>query len=86
MKIRIIIRMRFGVFLTLSLLKSGVFHLQRNEAAFAIIESVTDRLLGVVNLTKDDPKNLNIQMEIPIVKPSSDGTVEQIEACFLLLY
>ena len=68
-----------------SLLESGVFQLQRNEAAFAIVESVTDRLLGVIHLTRDDPKNLNIQMELPIVKPSSDGTVEQLEACFLLL-
>ena len=68
-----------------SLLESGVFHLQRNEAVFAIIEYVTDRLLGAVNLTKEDPKNLSIQLELPIVKPSSDRTVEQVEACFLLL-
>lgn len=30
-------------------------------------------------------KNLKIQLELPIVKPSSEGTVEQMEACFLLL-
>ncbi|KAL7463216.1 hypothetical protein ACHAXS_003595 [Conticribra weissflogii] len=68
-----------------SMLESPVFHLQRDQAAFAIIESVTDRILGVIHLTKDDPKNLNVQMELPIMKPTSEGTVEQIEACFLLL-
>lgn len=68
-----------------SMLESPVFQLQHDQAAFAIIESVTDRILGVIHLTKDDPKNLNIQMELPIIKPTSEGTVEQIEACFLLL-
>lgn len=67
------------------MLESGVFQLERNQSAFAIVESITDRLLGVVHLTKDDPKNLNIQMELPIMKPTSDATVEQTEACFLLL-
>mmetsp|Transcript_15568 Transcript_15568/g.31689 ORF Transcript_15568/g.31689 Transcript_15568/m.31689 type:complete len:480 (-) Transcript_15568:240-1679(-) len=67
------------------MLESPVFQLQHDQAAFAIIESVTDRILGVIHLTKDDPKNLNIQMELPIIKPTSEGTVEQIEACFLLL-
>ena len=28
---------------------------------------------------------MTISLEIPIVKPSSDGTAEQIEACFLLM-
>mmetsp|Transcript_5361 Transcript_5361/g.12179 ORF Transcript_5361/g.12179 Transcript_5361/m.12179 type:complete len:459 (+) Transcript_5361:122-1498(+) len=68
-----------------SMLASEVFQLERNQSAFAIVESITDRLLGVIHLTKDDPKNLNIQMELPIIKPSSDGTVEQLEACFILL-
>ena len=78
--------LEYGPFATVqSMLDSGVFQLQNNEAAFAIIESVTDRLLGVIHVTRDDPKNLNIQMELPIVKPTTDGTVEQIEACFLLL-
>merc|ERR1712032_918219 len=67
------------------MLKSDMFQLENNSAAFAIVEMLTDRVLGVIHLTKDDPKNLNIQMELPIVKPSSDGKVEQFEACFLLL-
>lgn len=66
-------------------LASEVFQLERNQAAFAIVEFITDRLLGVVYLTNDDPKNLNIQMELPIVQPSTDVTVEQMEACFLLM-
>ena len=67
------------------MLESEVFQLEKNQAAFAIVESITDRLLGVIYLSNDDPKNLNVQLELPIVKPSSDGTVEQMEACFLLL-
>lgn len=66
-------------------LESEIFQLERDQAAFAIVECITDRCLGIVHLTKDDPKNLNVQMELPIVKPSSDVTVEQMEACFLLL-
>jgi len=65
--------------------KSPVFLRQSDEAAFAIVEGVTDRVIGVIIMSKDDPKNLNLQLELPIVKPSADGTVEQIEACFLLL-
>ena len=65
--------------------KSPVFQRQSDEAAFAMVESVTDRVIGVVIISRDDPKNLNVQLELPIVKPSADGTVEQIEACFLLL-
>ena len=65
--------------------KSPVFQRQSDEAAFAMVETVTDRVVGVVIISKDDPKNLNVQLELPIVKPSADGTVEQIEACFLLL-
>ena len=65
--------------------KSPVFQRQSDEAAFAIVEGVTDRVIGVIIISKDDPKNLNVQLELPIVKPSADGTVEQIEACFLLL-
>ncbi len=72
-----------------SMVTSGVFQLlegqQKNCAAFAIVEFVTNRLVGVIHLTHDDPKNLTIQMELPIVKPSSDGSVEQLEGCFLLL-
>lgn len=64
---------------------SPVFKREKNEAAFAVVESVTDRVLGVIILSNDEPQNLSIQLETPIVKPTSDGTVEQIEACFLLL-
>mmetsp|Transcript_13652 Transcript_13652/g.17218 ORF Transcript_13652/g.17218 Transcript_13652/m.17218 type:complete len:492 (-) Transcript_13652:76-1551(-) len=65
--------------------KSFVFQRRINEAGFAILESITDKMIGVIFLTNDNPKNLTISLEIPIVKPSSEGTAEQIEACFLLL-
>lgn len=68
-----------------SMSESEVFHLEHNSAGFAIVEFVTDRLIGVVHLSKDDPKNLSVQLDLPIVKPSSDGSIEQLEACFLLL-
>mmetsp|Transcript_24690 Transcript_24690/g.53507 ORF Transcript_24690/g.53507 Transcript_24690/m.53507 type:complete len:461 (-) Transcript_24690:223-1605(-) len=68
-----------------SMLESEVFRLEGDQAGFAIVESITDRLLGAIHLTKDDPKNLNVQMELPIVKPTSDASVEQLEACFLLM-
>lgn len=67
------------------LVESGLFNLQRDEAGFAIVDMITDRLLGIVHLTNDDPKNLNVTLSLPIVKPSSDGTPEVTEACFLLL-
>jgi RimJ/RimL family protein N-acetyltransferase len=56
-----------------------------NEATFAIVEQITDKMLGIVCLTNDNPKNLTISLEVPILKPSSEGTVEPLEACFLLM-
>jgi RimJ/RimL family protein N-acetyltransferase len=67
------------------LAQSEVFQLQANEAAFAIVENLTERVIGVIHLTNDDPKNLSIQIEMPIIKPSSEESQEQMEACFLLM-
>jgi RimJ/RimL family protein N-acetyltransferase len=67
------------------LLESGIFTLERDQAGFAIVDMITDRILGVVHLTNDDPKNLNVQLDLPIVKPSSEGSSEVLEACFLVL-
>lgn len=65
--------------------ESEVFRLEKDQACFAIMNAITDRLIGVILLTGDDPKNLKIQMELPIIGPFTDGTVEQSETCFLLL-
>ena len=65
--------------------KSFVFQHYENEAAFAIIQNENGRLVGIVMLRKDDPANLSIQLEPPIVAPSSEGTKEQLEACFLIM-
>jgi RimJ/RimL family protein N-acetyltransferase len=65
--------------------KSFVFQHYENQAAFAIMQNVTDHLLGVIMLSKDDPSNLSIQLDPPIVGPSSFGGIEQLEACFLLM-
>ena len=78
--------LNYGPFKTKAeLIQSPIFQLKNDEAAFAIIESITDRIIGVIHLSNDDPLNLSIQMELPIMKPCAEGTVEQIEACFLLL-
>jgi len=67
------------------MLNSFVFQHKENEAAFAIIDNVTDRLLGALLLVDDNPSNLSIQIEAPILPPDRDGTQEQMESCFLLL-
>lgn len=67
------------------LVKSPVFFLEKDQSAFAIVESVTDKVIGIIHLVNDDPKNLSIQIEAPIMKPSAEGTVEQLEGMFLLL-
>jgi hypothetical protein len=67
------------------MIDSDVFRLDSDMAGFAIVNSITDKLVGVVHLSYDDPKNLRVQMEPPIIAPYSDGSVEQMEACFLLL-
>jgi RimJ/RimL family protein N-acetyltransferase len=78
--------LEYGPFLSeKSLMESPLFQLQRNQAGFAIVDMITDRLLGLVQLTNDDPKNLNVQLELPITKPSSQDTLQITEACFLLL-
>lgn len=65
--------------------KSFVFQRKCNEAGFAMIHTVTERVVGVILLTNDAPEHLSIQIEPPIMPPKSQGTQQQIEACFLLL-
>jgi RimJ/RimL family protein N-acetyltransferase len=68
-----------------ALRQARVFQHKPNEAAFGIVHSVTDRLIGAIYLTKDDPEYLSIQLEAPLLQPALEGTPEQLEACFLLL-
>jgi RimJ/RimL family protein N-acetyltransferase len=65
--------------------QSFVFNRKYNEAGFAIVHSVTNRTLGVILLTNDDPTNLSIQIEPPILSPNNNGTLLQLESCFLLM-
>lgn len=65
--------------------QSFVFKRHDNEAGFAIVDNLTDRLVGVVMVSNDNPRNLSIQLDPPIVGPSSFGSKEQLEACFLLM-
>jgi RimJ/RimL family protein N-acetyltransferase len=65
--------------------KSFVFQNKRNEAAFAIVDSVTNQVVGACLLTNDSPKHLTIQIEPPILHFARVGTTEQLEACFLLM-
>ena len=66
---------------------SFVFQHEPNQAAFGIINNVTDKLVGALLLTNDDPRNLSIQLEPPITGPAhfADGSQDQLESCFLLL-
>lgn len=68
-----------------ALRKSFVFQQKVNEAAFAIINNTTNRLIGAVLLRRDDPQNLSVQIDPPIVPPHYDGSPEQLETCYLLL-
>ena len=65
--------------------KSFVFQRKSNEAGFAIVDAITDQVLGVILLRHDDPSNLTIQLEPPILPPSRNGTQLQLESCFLLM-
>jgi RimJ/RimL family protein N-acetyltransferase len=65
--------------------QSFVFHHLPNQAAFAMIDTITDRVMGVIMLSNDDPNHLTIQLEAPIIPPYLDGTPVQLEACYLLL-
>jgi RimJ/RimL family protein N-acetyltransferase len=65
---------------------SFVFQRKIDEAAFAIVDNITDKVIGAVVLKNDNPQNLGIQIEPPIMRPSHmEGTEEQLEACFLLI-
>ena len=75
-----------GPFDTVDKLKeSFVFNNKTNEGAFAMVHSITDRIIGVILLTNDDPTNLSIQLEAPIAPPVFDATQQQIESCYLLI-
>jgi len=65
--------------------ESFVFQRKQNEAGFAIVNSVTDKTLGVILLRNDDPNNLTIQLEPPIMQPLREGTKEQLESCYMLM-
>lgn len=65
--------------------KSFCFQRKMNEASFAIVHGVTERVMGAIILTNDDPKNLTIQLEPPIIQPFREGGKEQLEACFLVM-
>ena len=70
---------------TKAMQNSLVFQHKMNEAAFAIVNTVTNQVIGAVKLTHDDPQNLSVQLEAPYMQPSLDGTPEQLEACYLLI-
>lgn len=64
---------------------SFVFQRMLNEAAFAIVDNLTDKVIGAIILTNDNPEFLSIQLEMPIMRPSMDESQKQLEACFLVL-
>jgi RimJ/RimL family protein N-acetyltransferase len=68
-----------------SMRKSFVFQHKENQAGFCIVQAITQRVLGVIMLSKDDPENLSIQLDAPILAPSNWDGKEELEACFLLM-
>jgi RimJ/RimL family protein N-acetyltransferase len=56
-----------------------------NTASFAILQNWNDRMVGVIQVSKDQPQHLSIQLDPPIVGPSHYGSKEQLEACFLVM-
>ena len=65
--------------------ESFIFKHYDNQAVFAILQNLNDRLVGLVMLSNDNPQDLSIQLNSPIAGPSNNGSKEQLEACFLLL-
>jgi RimJ/RimL family protein N-acetyltransferase len=65
--------------------RSFVFQHKESQAGFCIVQAVTKRILGTIMLSKDDPENLSIQLDAPILAPSHWDGKEQLEACFLLM-
>jgi RimJ/RimL family protein N-acetyltransferase len=65
--------------------KSFVFQHYDNQSAFAILQNLNDRLVGLIMVSNDNPQNLSVELNSPIAGPSSNGSKEQLEACFLLL-
>jgi hypothetical protein len=66
--------------------KSFVFRHYSNQAAFCVVQTITDRIMGVIMLSNDQPQHLSIQLEPPIANPSAFGSKEQLEvrACSVL--
>ena len=65
--------------------QSFVFKHYENESAFAVLQNLNDRLVGIVMVSNDNPQNLSIELNFPIMGPSNNGSKEQMEACFLIL-
>ena len=80
-----------------ALYKSSIFQYtsKPNTAAFCIKQNLTDRVIGVITLSNDDPQNLSIQLDAPIVHPAysfnskysnnNASSKETLEACYLLM-
>lgn len=67
------------------MVQSFVFERPANAAGFAIVESVTDHVMGAILLTHDDPHNLTISIEPGLVPPFYVGKLGEMEAYFLLM-
>jgi len=76
----------YGPFHTAYDMAAGpIFDRKSGEGGFAIVEHVTEKVIGAILLYSDDPQNLTIGIEVPVTKPTCDGTVEHMEACFLVM-
>ena len=64
---------------------SPVFQRLPNEAAFAVVENVTNRFVGVVTVANDNPQNLSIDILPPIFSPSHEESTVLVEAFFMVM-
>ena len=65
--------------------QSFVFQHKMNEAAFAVVDSITEETLGAILLCNDDPENLSVQLEPPIVPPKLEESQKVLESYFLII-
>ena len=60
---------------------------QRNTAAFAIRQNVTNHFVGIIFLLNDEPEHLSVQLQIPFMAPKYQPSTskECMEGYFLII-
>lgn len=64
---------------------SYIFNHNSNECSFVVIHNITDKVMGFIMMTNDNPNHLTIQLEPPVMSPNKEGTIHQMECCYILI-